>query len=181
MQGTNWRGEVERVPALTPEEAAFLRPFFLMMKLAPMKRLEERASTRPLMLSADMPVYHLPPPEAEAVEATSMRPDEAMRLTRGHREEEEEEAWARSALVGAMGRGGARAAAKRSSESEIPFLLSHPLLGGPAGWRMGYRKEDGGFALLACLHSYPSSPGFPPRPVVGSVTGGRFGDAAAAR
>jgi len=133
------------------------------------------------MLSADMPVYHLPPPEAEAVEATSMRPDEAMRLTRGHREEEEEEAWARSALVGAMGRGGARAAAKRSSESEIPFLLSHPLLGGPAGWRMGYRKEDGGFALLACLHSYPSSPGFPPRPVVGSVTGGRFGDAAAAR
>jgi hypothetical protein len=31
-----------------------------------------------LMLSADMPVYHLPPPEAEAeaVEAASMRADE---------------------------------------------------------------------------------------------------------
>jgi hypothetical protein len=43
-----------------------------------MKRLEESASTRPLMLSADMPEYHLPPPEAEAeaeaaaVEVTSI-------------------------------------------------------------------------------------------------------------
>src|SRR4051812_27275218 len=54
----------EELPALTPSEegAAFLRPFFLMMKLAPMKRPEEMASTNPLMLSEDMPVYHLPPP-----------------------------------------------------------------------------------------------------------------------
>ena len=73
---TNREGKRESVPALTPEDAAFLSPFFLMMKLAPMKRLEESASTRPLMLSADMPVYHLPPPEAEAeaaaVEVTSI-------------------------------------------------------------------------------------------------------------
>jgi hypothetical protein len=33
-----------------------LRPFFLTMKLAPMKRLEETASSSPLMLSADIPV-----------------------------------------------------------------------------------------------------------------------------
>jgi hypothetical protein len=36
----------------------------LMMKLAPMKRLEESASTSPFTLSADMPLYHLPPPGA---------------------------------------------------------------------------------------------------------------------
>lgn len=40
-----------------------------MMKLAPMKRLEERASRRPLMLSAvDMPpAYHLPPPPRASI------------------------------------------------------------------------------------------------------------------
>jgi hypothetical protein len=55
------------LPALTPDEeaAAFLRPFFLMMKLAPMKRLEESASASPFKLSADMPLYHLPPMSAE--------------------------------------------------------------------------------------------------------------------
>jgi hypothetical protein len=44
------------VPARTPEAPAFLSPFFLTMKLAPMKRLEETASSSPLMLSADIPV-----------------------------------------------------------------------------------------------------------------------------
>lgn len=41
-------------PALTPETAAaLLRPFFLMMKLAPMKALEDNAKTKPLILSAE--------------------------------------------------------------------------------------------------------------------------------
>jgi hypothetical protein len=44
-------------PALTPEAPAFFKPFFLTMKLAPMKMLEERAKTNPLMLSEDMPLY----------------------------------------------------------------------------------------------------------------------------
>lgn len=43
------------LPALTPDAPAFFKPFFLTMKLAPMKKLEERAKTKPLMLSEDMP------------------------------------------------------------------------------------------------------------------------------
>uniref|UniRef100_A0A0A9GDD2 Uncharacterized protein n=1 Tax=Arundo donax TaxID=35708 RepID=A0A0A9GDD2_ARUDO len=46
------------------------------MKLAPMKRLEESASSRPLMLSADIPVYdstHLP---------SRCPPMESLRLSR---------------------------------------------------------------------------------------------------
>uniref|UniRef100_A0A0E0DKE6 [RNA-polymerase]-subunit kinase n=1 Tax=Oryza meridionalis TaxID=40149 RepID=A0A0E0DKE6_9ORYZ len=67
-----WKARMSNVPARRAEEeeeAAFLRPFFLMMKLAPMKRLEERASRRPLMLSAvDMPpAYHLPPPPRASI------------------------------------------------------------------------------------------------------------------
>jgi len=44
-------------PALTPHAPAFFKPFFLTMKLAPMKMLEERAKTNPLMLSDDIPLY----------------------------------------------------------------------------------------------------------------------------
>lgn len=45
------------LPALTPEAPAFFKPFFLTMKLAPMKKLEDKANTNPLMLSEDMPLY----------------------------------------------------------------------------------------------------------------------------
>lgn len=45
------------VPALRPEAPAFLRPFFLIMKLAPMKKLEDKAKTKPLILSEDIPLY----------------------------------------------------------------------------------------------------------------------------
>lgn len=44
------------LPALTPEEPAIFKPFFLTMKLAPMKKLEDKAKTKPLMLSLDMPL-----------------------------------------------------------------------------------------------------------------------------
>ena len=44
------------IPALIPEAPAFFNPFFLTMKLAPMKKLEDSARTKPLMLSADMPL-----------------------------------------------------------------------------------------------------------------------------
>lgn len=47
------------VPARTPEAPAFFKPFFLTMKLAPMKMLDERARTRPLMLSEDIPSRQL--------------------------------------------------------------------------------------------------------------------------
>jgi hypothetical protein len=47
------------IPALTPDAPAFFKPFFLTMKLAPMKILDERASTRPLTLSEDMPSRQL--------------------------------------------------------------------------------------------------------------------------
>lgn len=60
-----------RSPARTPDAPAFLSPFFLTMKLVPMKTLEESASTSPLMLSVDIPVYdstQLPPPEPAAAE-----------------------------------------------------------------------------------------------------------------
>uniref|UniRef100_A0A3Q7IF39 HAT C-terminal dimerisation domain-containing protein n=1 Tax=Solanum lycopersicum TaxID=4081 RepID=A0A3Q7IF39_SOLLC len=49
---------VERlVPALTPEAPAFFNPFFLIIKLAPMNKLEDKARTNPLILSDDMPLY----------------------------------------------------------------------------------------------------------------------------
>lgn len=44
------------LPALIPEAPAFFKPFFLIMKLAPMNKLEEIARTNPLMLSEDMPL-----------------------------------------------------------------------------------------------------------------------------
>lgn len=44
-------------PARTPEAAAaLLRPFFLMMKLAPMNPLDSRASTNPFRLSVEDPI-----------------------------------------------------------------------------------------------------------------------------
>ncbi|KAG5580793.1 hypothetical protein H5410_051420, partial [Solanum commersonii] len=45
------------VPALTPEAPAFFNPFFLIIKLAPMNKLEDKARTNPLILSDDMPLY----------------------------------------------------------------------------------------------------------------------------
>ena len=47
------------LPALIPLAPAFFKPFFLTMKLAPMKKLDERARTRPLMLSEDIPSRQL--------------------------------------------------------------------------------------------------------------------------
>lgn len=38
-----------------PEAPALFNPFFLTMKLAPIKKLEERAKTKPLTLSEDKP------------------------------------------------------------------------------------------------------------------------------
>jgi hypothetical protein len=49
----------EYLPALIPLAPAFFKPFFLTMKLAPMKKLDERARTRPLMLSEDIPSRQL--------------------------------------------------------------------------------------------------------------------------
>ena len=46
-----------KLPALMPEAPAFFKPFFLTMKLAPIKRLEDNARTSPLILSEDMPLY----------------------------------------------------------------------------------------------------------------------------
>lgn len=43
-------------PALTPEEPALFKPFFLTMKLAPMKKLDDRANTKPFTLSDDIPL-----------------------------------------------------------------------------------------------------------------------------
>ena len=59
------RGRERGGPARTPEEtAARRRPFFLMMKLAPMKPLESSARTIPLTLSVDSsgPEAPSPPP-----------------------------------------------------------------------------------------------------------------------
>lgn len=47
------------IPALIPEAPAFFKPFFLTMKLPPMKKLEESASTRPFTLSEDIPSCQL--------------------------------------------------------------------------------------------------------------------------
>lgn len=41
-------------PALFPLLAAFLRPIFLIIKLEPMKMLEEIAKTSPIILSEDI-------------------------------------------------------------------------------------------------------------------------------
>lgn len=48
-----------KIPALSPEVSAFFKPFFLTMKLAPIKKLEERARTKPLILSEDIPSRQL--------------------------------------------------------------------------------------------------------------------------
>lgn len=45
-------------PALVPVAPAFIRPFFLIMKLLPMKILEETARMRPWMLSEDNPIAY---------------------------------------------------------------------------------------------------------------------------
>ena len=76
-------------PARTPEAAAFLSPFFLTMKLAPMKKLDESASTSPLMLSADIPSTQLPPPEPTAevdasVAISAARPHQAPEALPSH-------------------------------------------------------------------------------------------------
>lgn len=62
-----WNGQGKNKPALIPDAPAFFNPFFFTIKLAPIKELEESASTSPFMLSADMPVYdttQLPGPPA---------------------------------------------------------------------------------------------------------------------
>lgn len=75
MEGARHR----KSPARTPDAPAFLSPFFFTMKLAPMKKLEESASTSPLMLSADIPSTQLPPAaEVDASVAISAgRPHQA--------------------------------------------------------------------------------------------------------
>lgn len=45
------------LPALTPDAPAFFNPFFLTMKLAPMKKLEDSARINPFILSDDIPRY----------------------------------------------------------------------------------------------------------------------------
>lgn len=46
-------------PALTPETAAaLLRPFFLMMKLAPMNPLDSKAKTKPIRLFPEKPMSY---------------------------------------------------------------------------------------------------------------------------
>lgn len=50
------RKEIE--PALTPLAPAFFRPFFLMIKLVPIKMLEETARMTPWTLSGEIPIGH---------------------------------------------------------------------------------------------------------------------------
>ena len=45
-------------PALFPLPAALKRPIFLIIKLEPMKMLEERAITSPITLSLDLPMMY---------------------------------------------------------------------------------------------------------------------------
>ena len=45
-------------PALFPTAPAFIRPFFLIMKLLPMKILEETARMKPWTLSEDIPIAY---------------------------------------------------------------------------------------------------------------------------
>lgn len=58
----NWDKKNRKInsPALTPEvAAALLRPFFLMMKLAPMNPLDSKARTTPFRLSSAKPMSNL--------------------------------------------------------------------------------------------------------------------------
>ncbi|URD72711.1 hypothetical protein MUK42_36206 [Musa troglodytarum] len=66
---TRTRKDRSYSPALTPEAPAFFNPFFLTIKLAPIKKLDESARTKPLMLSEDMPVYDSTQLPADAVSA----------------------------------------------------------------------------------------------------------------
>jgi len=45
-------------PALFPVAPAFFSPIFFIIKLEPMKMLEETARTNPVMLSEDAPICH---------------------------------------------------------------------------------------------------------------------------
>ena len=45
-------------PALFPVLPAFLSPIFFIIKLEPIKTLEETARTSPVTLSLDIPIYH---------------------------------------------------------------------------------------------------------------------------
>jgi hypothetical protein len=58
MKGRTKKNKNE--PALFPLVAAFLRPIFLIIKLEPMKMLEDRANTSPITLSEDitMMMFH---------------------------------------------------------------------------------------------------------------------------
>lgn len=50
----------KKSPALTPEViAALLRPFFLMMKLAPINALDDKAKIKPFRLSLEKPMLNL--------------------------------------------------------------------------------------------------------------------------
>lgn len=53
MQSHNKRKQF--LPALRPEEAALFKPFFFTIKLDPIKKLEDKANTNPLMLSEGIP------------------------------------------------------------------------------------------------------------------------------
>lgn len=53
----NGINEIE--PALVPEFPAFLRPFFLIIKLDPIKMLEDKAKTNPWTLSDDIPIEQI--------------------------------------------------------------------------------------------------------------------------
>lgn len=46
--------------APTPEAPALIRPFFLMIKLVPMKALEDKANISPRTLLAENPIYKKP-------------------------------------------------------------------------------------------------------------------------
>ena len=73
-------------PARTPVAAAARRrPFFLMMKLAPMKPLESSARTIPFMLSVDSSGPEAPPPPPPPIppHRRTAAPPEPRRLSRG--------------------------------------------------------------------------------------------------
>jgi hypothetical protein len=60
MQSERAKEKKENLPALTPDTPARFNPFFLIIKLAPMKRLELTASANPFSLSDDIveTVFH---------------------------------------------------------------------------------------------------------------------------
>lgn len=64
-----------KLPALTPEAPAFFNPFFLIMKLPPMKILEDRAKTNPFILSADIPL------QEESMASVATSPDAIFVIT----------------------------------------------------------------------------------------------------